>query len=746
MGAALAAQDGTSTLHIYTSLEGPTFTVDGQIYRHSGVFRWPADSKHTVATEPLQYDPSRLGVRYLFGGWVTAQRALEWPYTYITVTADPAMSFLRLNFRMEYRLSLRFTSCGEGGCTAPGLVIVNGVHYTSNADIWLPADSAVTVLVQPNPGFVFTGFQDIPDGMNDGFVNSFVLNQPTILAPKFNVARPVQLRTEPAGLRVMADRDPVVTPITMNWAHGSVHTLGPVSPQIDLWGKTWVFRSWSNDQPAVHAYTVAVMSSPDTVTATYVPGARVSFKTNPVGLNLRVDGRDDWPSGNFTWGAGETHTVEAPAWRKDAQGRNCRFLGWSNGGPAAQEITVGDEHVRGYTLIANYEVQAGVTLRSSEPGVTFTVDGEECPGPCAIERRPGTEIQFAAPLEAVPAEGVRLEFAGWSDGGPRERALTPTTDLQTLVALYRVMVRLAAVSDPPEAAAWHFNPGSPDGYYEARSDVIVYVEPRPGYRFRKFEGDLAGSLPYGKLRMTAPRTVRALFQAAPQAGEAVVLNAAGETPAAVVAPGSVISIYGTGLAGAALAGPENPLTQTLGGVTVRVGDRLLPLFFVSPEQINAQLPPDLDLGTRRVAVKWEGKPEVEGSFEVARHAPGLFQQVVEDRSYAALARADGSAVAAGSPARRGEVVTIYGTGFGPYDPAPLAGFAAPADPLCRLLAPVVLVAGESEWEAIEAFAAPGRTGIDALRFRIPEDAPPGPIELRVRVGDAESNAVLLTIE
>src|SRR5256885_917050 len=44
----------------------------------------------------------------------------------------------------------------------------------------------------------------------------------------------------------------------------------------------------------------------------------------------------------------------------------------------------------------------------------------------------------------------------------------------------------------------------------------------------------------------------------------------------------------------------NPLAQTLGGVTVRVGDRFMPLIFVSPSQINLQLPDDLPLGAQTI--------------------------------------------------------------------------------------------------------------------------------------------------
>src|SRR6185295_8445827 len=111
-----------------------------------------------------------------------------------------------------------------------------------------------------------------------------------------------------------------------------------------------------------------------------------------------------------------------------------------------------------------------------------------------------------------------------------------------------------------------------------------------------------------------------------------VRNAAGETPISAVAAGSIISIYGVNLASDLLAGPASPLAQTLNNVTVRIGGRLLPLLFVSPGQINAQLPSDLAEGSYALTVRWEGKPDVSASFQVARNAPGLFNNVIEGKA------------------------------------------------------------------------------------------------------------------
>jgi uncharacterized protein (TIGR03437 family) len=71
-------------------------------------------------------------------------------------------------------------------------------------------------------------------------------------------------------------------------------------------------------------------------------------------------------------------------------------------------------------------------------------------------------------------------------------------------------------------------------------------------------------------------------------------------------------------------GPRNPLAQTLADVVVTVGDRLLPLLFVSPQQINAQVLSDVPDGEHTLRVRWTGKPDVTGTFVVSRNSPGLF--------------------------------------------------------------------------------------------------------------------------
>jgi uncharacterized protein (TIGR03437 family) len=195
-------------------------------------------------------------------------------------------------------------------------------------------------------------------------------------------------------------------------------------------------------------------------------------------------------------------------------------------------------------------------------------------------------------------------------------------------------------------------PGSTDGFYPSDSNVQVTAVANEGFRFRRWEGDLAGTSAGGFLSMQVPRVVRAQLDKVPFIPSAGIRNAAGETPLKAVAPGSIISIFGSGLANDYVAGGAGPLTQTLGNVTARIGTRLLPLLFVSPEQVNAYLPSDLADGEYSLGVRNGAQPELAGKVTVVRNAPGLFGQHINDQFVATAQRPDGSLAAPDKPARR----------------------------------------------------------------------------------------------
>jgi len=116
------------------------------------------------------------------------------------------------------------------------------------------------------------------------------------------------------------------------------------------------------------------------------------------------------------------------------------------------------------------------------------------------------------------------------------------------------------------------------------------------------------------------------------------------------------------------------LPTSLEGVSVRIDNKLAPMSFVGPNQVNVQVPDDDSLGS--VAVEVTGpNGTARSSVILGSLAPALFAgPALSGIRHAAAVHLDGSPVgrpeviAKATPARPGEVIVLFGTGFGRTDP------------------------------------------------------------------------------
>ena len=152
-------------------------------------------------------------------------------------------------------------------------------------------------------------------------------------------------------------------------------------------------------------------------------------------------------------------------------------------------------------------------------------------------------------------------------------------------------------------------------------------------------------------------------QAAPIVNQlGIVSNASSLFP---VAPGSLISIYGSNLA-TGTATFAVPLPYGSNGTSVLANGNPCPLLYVSPTLINAQLPVDTPTGTITITVNVNGMTG-SNTTTVVPAAPGIF--MFGGGTEAIVQHTDGSNVTTSSPAAAGEGVAFYGTGIGPLSPA-----------------------------------------------------------------------------
>lgn len=748
--AALPAQT-VSSVRIYTDPPGLEFWVDGQQYGEPVTLLWPQGSTHSITTI-LNQNGIQPKTQFAFSSLTTN---LGPPTTLKSITADPNLTSIALKFTTMYAVDLNYFTCPAGTdsttCLSPGVVTVNNQSYIQNGEIYVPAGSIVTAEAHPNTGWIFGGWLPVPGSGNtsQAFINTWTVNGPMTLYPIFQSARPVSvaIATSPVGLQVLVDRTPVYSGASLEWGWNTTHQLGGISPQYDLHGNLWVFDSWSDGGAYSHSYTVPSNTpAAITLTAKYVTGTLVTFLTNPPGLALNVDGRTNYPNYTFAWAPGSKHTVTAPASQVDANGNAYTFVSWSNNGQATQQISVSSNPSNNrYT--ANYQVGGALNIKSTPAGVPVQVDGESCPTPCSIGRAIGATVRVKAPPYTSPGDGSRLDFLRWSDSTAAERVITLSAQPTTMNASYKLRYQLLTAADHPEGLIWHVEPASADSFFDPQTQVLISAQTKPGYQFLNWTGDVSGSSQSVALLMNGPHNVGARLNPVPYIAPSGIQNSAAPTPSHTVAPGSAVAIYGLNLAPDINLAPEGELAQSLDNVSVRAGGQVLPLFFVSPGQINAQLPSNLPAGYHTLEVHIDGKPDASQSFMVARNAPGLFGTATDASVFAVATHQDGSVVSVGSPARRGEVVTLYGTGLGPYNPMPVDGLPVPAGAKYTLADPVQVVVGDLKASPVWAGAAAGRIGVAAIQLKIVDSLPHATsVAVKLHINNADSNTVLLPVE
>jgi len=759
--------------------------VDGQTYIQPTTFVWPAGSKHLLVFVADTLLPNQAGgavqtsangtVQYVFGGWVDNTGLLLPSSDPIqTITADPRVTSMNA-------VSVSPPACGSPGVIPEGqlrtgVVFLGSQCFWNTATVFVPANSTLTLNAIPYPGFVFLGW--VPNlGEGNSYLTSIKVKSSLTITPLFAPGKRVHFMSTPLGMQVLVDRTitptrraPLdliglcpsneslpISPLTgfpplclgdFDFAAGSTHVISAVSPQLDATGKVWVFDSFTNGMGANSVYTTDNnVSTPDVLTAKFAPGAHVDFLTNPAGLKLTVDGRSNFAAYDFIWGLGSTHTVSASASQFDSKGRQFTFLKWSNAGTSSQTVNVDQSAVdNGLVLTATYNVLSRIIIQSAPSGLNINVDGATCQTPCTFDRQNGAQLHVTVPTSIPTGDGARLDFASWSDGGASDRALAVNSDYQVVTANYTAAYRLSAASDPANGVTFRFDPASSDMYYAQDTPVNITAKANGGFKFRRWGGDLSGTYPSGFLSMSSAHAVMALLDRIPYIAPAGVRNAAGDTPSSTVAPGSIITIFGESLAPTFETGRVNPLAQTIQGVTVTVNDRILGLLYVSPQQINAQIPSDLPDGDYTLQVHSIGQPDVSATFTVARNSPGLFGQMVNAQPYALALHGDGSPVTLDNPAASGETISLLGTGFGPYSGLVIDGFFPP-DPAPALTDAVNVSAAGQSATVVWSGAAPGYTGLTLTKFTLPDGMPGGStVQVTVNVNGANSNAVMLPVQ
>ncbi len=201
-----------------------------------------------------------------------------------------------------------------------------------------------------------------------------------------------------------------------------------------------------------------------------------------------------------------------------------------------------------------------------------------------------------------------------------------------------------------------------------------------------------------------------------------------------VAPGEIVSVFGQNLAADTVVNSAVPLPTELGGVQVFFDEYAAPLYFVSAEQVNVQVPWELrDRTSAWVTVIRDGiagdpievmmEPFRAGIFDVSGLGP-----IVINSSTGALVSAD-------APAADGDGLVVFATGLGPAAPALVTGAPASDKVLSYATFPVrAIVTGGGRSVTVQpsfAGAAPEFVGVTQVNFVVNGSLPRGQVTLRL---------------
>jgi uncharacterized protein (TIGR03437 family) len=214
-----------------------------------------------------------------------------------------------------------------------------------------------------------------------------------------------------------------------------------------------------------------------------------------------------------------------------------------------------------------------------------------------------------------------------------------------------------------------------------------------------------------------------------------LVNAADFT--GLAAPGSLVSIFGSNLSPVNQVSSVLPLPTALGESCLTVNGQPVPMIFVSPSQINAQLPYQIE-GNVTLILRTPGGVSDNFNLTMLPNAPSIFRSAVAglDTGVPTIVRArNQELVTLSNPIHRDDTITIYLTGLGNTLPAIEAGTAASASPTpVAVVAPTVQI-GNQDLNIDFAGLAPGQVGVYQINAYVPRSVPTGmDLPLTVRQG------------
>jgi uncharacterized protein (TIGR03437 family) len=223
-----------------------------------------------------------------------------------------------------------------------------------------------------------------------------------------------------------------------------------------------------------------------------------------------------------------------------------------------------------------------------------------------------------------------------------------------------------------------------------------------------------------------------------------VVNAAGFQPGIVA--NSWVTIKGTNLASTTDDWSHSiingALPTSLDGVSVTMGGKPAYVYYISPGQVNV-LAPDLPAGTVTVTVTSPGGTSASFTASASVYVPAFFlwpnSQVVATRQdYSYAVKAGTFTAATTVAAKPGEVLILWGTGFGPTFPAAPSGVSVPASGGYSTASAPTVTINNTQATVYGAALAPGSAGLYQIAIQVPATLADGDWPIQASIGGVSS--------
>jgi uncharacterized protein (TIGR03437 family) len=260
-----------------------------------------------------------------------------------------------------------------------------------------------------------------------------------------------------------------------------------------------------------------------------------------------------------------------------------------------------------------------------------------------------------------------------------------------------------------------------------------------GFAFTRTMAPLANGNSIVQLTTSGLLALPVAFDAAvapPQISQ--IVNAADLTKP--IAPGGLVSLFGTNLSPTNMATNQIPLPTALADSCMSVNGTLMPLLFASPAQINAQLPFNAT-GTSSLVLYTPGGVSDTFNFTVLPTAPSVFRTA---NGTATIVRdIDGQYITNNTPIHLNEYLTIYLTGMGATSPAVAPGAAAPTNPAAITnVTPSITIGGSSIF-VIWSGLAPKQVGVYQINALVPFHGIPTGDNIAFKITQGSSSTTIL---